>query len=104
MIAKTNKITIEYITKLIEEAETQEAVFWDKELVISYKLYNGFTVLGRAACVDPKNFVLEIGRDIAKKDAINQMWLLEGYLLQNRIHEERIKWEGLFNDQNTTLK
>lgn len=89
MIGKTNKITIEYITKLIEEAETQEAIFWDKELVISYKLYNGFTVLGRAACVDPKNFVLEIGRDIAKKDAINQMWLLEGYLLQNRMHEEK---------------
>lgn len=104
MIGKTNKITIEYITKLIEEAETQEAIFWDKELVISYKLYNGFTVLGRAACVDPKNFVLEIGRDIAKKDAINQMWLLEGYLLQNRMHEEKTNWEGLFNDQNTTLK
>jgi len=85
MEAIETKVTLEHLSALIEGAEMQCAVFWEKELVVSYKLPNGFTVLGRAGVVDPKNFVFEIGRDVAKKDAINQLWQLEGYLLQERL-------------------
>lgn len=81
----SNRVTPEQIESLIDEAETQEAVFWEKELVVSYRLFSGFTVLGRAACVDPANFNLEIGRRIARDDVKNQLWQLEGYLLQNRL-------------------
>jgi hypothetical protein len=84
---KKNTIKLEDLQKMIEEAETQEAVFWGKELVVSYRLKNGFTVSGRAACVDPANFNLEIGYKVAKANAIEKMWQLEGYLLQNRLHE-----------------
>lgn len=83
-----NKITLQQITTLIDSAEKQEHVFWDKELVISYKLPNGFTVLGRGACVDPANFNLEIGRQVAREDAMNKLWQLEGYLLQDKLHKE----------------
>lgn len=76
-------VSIEDITKLLDEAETAEQVFWGKELVISFKLASGFTVLGRAACVDPANFVLEVGQKLARQDAERQLWQLEGYLLQN---------------------
>ena len=85
MEAIETKVTLEHLSALIEGAEMQCAVFWEKELVVSYKLPNGFTVLGRAGVVDPENFVFEIGRDVAKKDAINQLWQLEGYLLQERL-------------------
>lgn len=86
-----NTVTVEQIEKLINEAETQEAIFWDKELVVSYRLKSGFTVLGRAACVDPANFDLELGRVLAKKDAKEKLWQLEGYLLQNRLAEYKSK-------------
>ena len=82
-----NKVTQEQIESLISNAESQEHVFWDKELVISYKLKNGFTVLGRGVCVDPKNFDIEIGRKVAKEQAMNKLWELEGYLLQNKLFE-----------------
>ncbi|WP_445634517.1 Gp49 family protein [Nostoc sp. DSM 114161] len=85
-----NRVTPEQIATLLDSAETQEAVFWGKELVVSFKLPSGFTICGRGACVDPANFDIEIGRRVAKEDATNQLWQLEGYLLQNRLHEQGI--------------
>ena len=84
-----NTVSQEQITKMLDEAETQEAIFWEKELVVSYRLKNGFTILGRAACVDPANFDLCIGRDIARKQAEKKLWELEGYLLQNKLNERK---------------
>lgn len=81
----SNRVTLEQIKELLDAAETQEAVFWDKEVVVSYKLLSGFTVLGRGACVDPANFNIEIGRQVARKQVEDQLWQLEGYLLQNRL-------------------
>jgi len=86
-----NTVTLEQITRIVDEAETAEAVFWCKEVVVSYKIYNGFTILGRGACVDPANFNLEKGREVARRDVIQQLWQLEGYLLQNRLYENTAK-------------
>lgn len=84
---KKNTVTQEHINKMLDEAETCETIFWGKELVVSYKLKNGFTLLGRAACVDPANFDIEIGRIIAREQVQNKLWELEGYLLQNKLYE-----------------
>lgn len=51
-------------------------------------LENGFTVTGESACASPENFDAEIGRKIARDNAINKVWMLEGYLLKQRLHEE----------------
>ena len=50
-------------------------------------LRNGFTVTGESACASPENFDAEIGRKIARDNAINKVWMLEGYLLKQRLHE-----------------
>ena len=81
----SNRVTPDQIKNLLDTAETQEAVFWNKEIVVSYKLVSGFTVIGRGACVDPANFNIDIGRKIARKQVEDQLWQLEGYLLQNRL-------------------
>lgn len=51
-------------------------------------LQNGFTVIGVSACVDPKNFDKEIGQNIAKDNAVEKVWELEGYLLRQRLFEK----------------
>ena len=48
-------------------------------------LRNGFTVTGESACASPENFDAELGRKIARQNAINQMWLLMGYALKERL-------------------
>jgi hypothetical protein len=49
-------------------------------------LKNGFTVTGESACASPENFDAEIGRKIARENAVNKIWMLEGYLLKQRLH------------------
>ncbi|QTP32807.1 hypothetical protein B7759_01385 [Burkholderia glumae] len=50
-------------------------------------LKNGFTVTGESACASPENFDAEIGRKIARQNALAKIWPLEGYLLKQRLHE-----------------
>ena len=49
-------------------------------------LVNGFTVTGESACASPENFNEEIGRKIARDQARDKIWLLEGYLLKEKLH------------------
>lgn len=50
-------------------------------------LRNGFTVTGESACASPANFNAEIGRQIARENAINKVWPLMGYALKQQLHE-----------------
>lgn len=51
-------------------------------------LKNGFTVTGESACASPENFDPEIGRKIARDNAVNKIWMLEGYLLKQSLSEQ----------------
>lgn len=48
-------------------------------------LRNGFTVTGESACASPENFDSEIGRKIARANAVNKMWPLMGYSLKEKL-------------------
>lgn len=50
---------------------------------------NGFNPIGSSACVDDSEFDPEIGCQMARKDAINKLWPLEGYLLAEKMMEEK---------------
>ncbi|EML1597801.1 hypothetical protein RVY52_002540 [Burkholderia cenocepacia] len=50
-------------------------------------LRNGFTVTGESACASPENFDAEIGRKVARANAVQKIWPLEGYLLKQRLHD-----------------
>ena len=54
-------------------------------------LRNGFTVTGESACASPENFDAEIGRKVARENAINKIWPLMGYELKTRLHEAAFK-------------
>lgn len=46
---------------------------------------SGFCLVGTSACASPENYNAEIGNKIARDNARNQMWALEGYLLKDRL-------------------
>ena len=50
-------------------------------------LENGYTVLGESACASPENFNAELGRKIARENAKNKIWQLEGYLLKQNLFD-----------------
>lgn len=48
-------------------------------------LRNGFTVTGESACASPENFDVELGRKIARENAVQKMWPLMGYALKEKL-------------------
>jgi hypothetical protein len=48
-------------------------------------LRNGFTVTGESACASPENFDAEIGRKVARANAVQKIWPLMGYELKSKL-------------------
>jgi hypothetical protein len=62
--------------------------------VCALTLRNGFQVTGESAAASAANFNEEIGRKIARDNARSKIWMLEGYLLRDFLHQmtpERIR-------------
>lgn len=58
-------------------------------------LRNGFTVTGENACASPENFNAEIGRKIARENAVAKVWPLMGYELRSKLAAEKSLAPGL---------
>ena len=53
-------------------------------------LQNGFTVIGESAAVSMENFNKELGEKIAKDNAREKIWALEGYLLKDKLFKKEM--------------
>ena len=78
------RLTPEYINdRIVGQAYH---VFPDTSLTVCcLTLMNGFTVTGESACASPENFDEQLGRKIAYDNARNKIWMLEGYLLKDKL-------------------
>ena len=84
---RENRVTEEQIEAKIKDKKF--TVLEDgKTTICNLYLENGFTVRGESACVDPANFDKKLGEEIAYENAKDKIWLLEGYLLQQKLYEE----------------
>lgn len=82
------RLTPDLITSKIVSGEYH--VFSDTCLTVCcLTLENGFTVTGESACASPENFDAGIGQKIAFEQAKNKIWMLEGYLLKQKLHENK---------------
>jgi hypothetical protein len=67
-------------------------------------LRNGFTVTGESACASPENFDAELGRKIARENAINKVWPLMGYALKEQLHiSAQLRLTGSLDNFNMPL-
>ncbi len=48
-------------------------------------LRNGFVVTGESACASPENFDAQIGREVARKAAVQKLWPLLGFRLRDQL-------------------
>ena len=74
-----------------KEAESHPSYVWEKSLdLLTFcvlVLRNGFTVTGESACASPENFDAEIGRKIARQNAVQKIWPIMGYALKQSLFE-----------------
>lgn len=52
------------------------------------RLRNGFTVTGESACASPENFDADLGRKIARQNAVAKIWPLLGFRLRDKLSLE----------------
>jgi hypothetical protein len=52
-------------------------------------LRNGFTVTGESACASLENFDADIGRRVARQNALNKVWPLLGFRLRDQLSIEQ---------------
>ena len=76
------RITPESVQKVITD-EKYVLVEGTNTTICHLQIRHGFS-----ACVSDENFDAEIGRYIARKNAVDKIWLLEGYLLYNKLLEK----------------
>lgn len=48
-------------------------------------LRNGFTVTGEIACASPENFDADVGKKVARANAVNKVWPLLGFRLRDQL-------------------
>jgi hypothetical protein len=73
---------------MIDEAIVSEQyyVFPNTTMTVcALTLRNGYIVTGESAAASPENFDQAIGRKIARENARNKIWALEGYLLREKL-------------------
>lgn len=87
-----NKVTKDHIEAQISgemyifPKEIVDVPFSDSRLTLCIlRLKNGFEVVGESSCVDINNFDKDIGRKIARENAFNKIWALEGYALRQKL-------------------
>jgi hypothetical protein len=82
------KITDEVVAAMI----VKEAYFnfpGTTATVCLLELYNGYQVRGFAAAASPENFNDEIGRQMARKDAVRSVWPIAGFWLRQKLWQAK---------------
>lgn len=78
------RLTPDLIDSVIQSE--QYHVFENTTLTVCcLTLKNGYNVTGESAAASPQNFDKEIGRKIARQNAREKIWALEGYLLKEKL-------------------
>ena len=74
---------------LIDETIEKESYhrLTDRLTICVLTLENGFEVTGESSCASPENYNEEIGNKIARENARDKIWVLEGYLLKQKLYE-----------------
>jgi hypothetical protein len=91
-IAATGKTAPRITPEHIDQVITAEQ-YWQPDgttmTVCMLSLVNGFQVIGYSAAASPDNFDATIGRKLAFDDARGKIWVLEGYLLRQVLHDQQ---------------
>ena len=68
------------------EGETYTLLPDGKTTVCQLRMCRGyFSAQGMSSCVDPKEFIEEIGKKVAKQHALNDVWQCLGFELARKL-------------------
>jgi hypothetical protein len=86
-----NSITKQDVDEVMNNSEFVYHTDFEKNLVGSMKMPNGFIITIASACVDKENYSIKIGKEILHERFENKVWELLGFALQQKVYESRQK-------------
>ena len=67
--------------------------FGDTGIQCVLTLKNGYTVTGESYCIDPDSFDENIGKSVARNNAVDKLWSILSYVEKQRWFEEtQLNW------------
>lgn len=78
------KLTVEDIERLIANEQYIQPEGTTLTICVITTV-SGFAFTAESACIDPATFDAQIGKDIARQEAINKLWQFEGYKVKAAI-------------------
>ena len=86
---KANTVTKEDVKENMQDVVVRTLMDFGKPTTyVTVRMKNGFTLRESTTCVDPRNYSEEIGAEICLKRLENQVWLLLGYALQEKLYQQ----------------
>ena len=82
------RITSEHVESVVVD-EYYHVIPLTTMTICALTLENGFIVTGESAAASIENFDREAGMTVARGKAIEKIWQLEGYLLKQKLYEEK---------------
>lgn len=81
-----NTVTEQDVQQILDESMVTTTKLFDKTTFVAVQLQNGFVITASSSCVDPANYNEEIGFKECIKQIVDRIWELEGYKLQDKVH------------------
>ena len=83
-------VTEEMVDRRIDVVDIQTLTLCGKKVtLVAARLSNGFLLVETSTCVDPANYDESIGAEICIKRIRDRVWMLEGFLLSEKIQDGR---------------
>ncbi|MEJ6401021.1 Gp49 family protein [Nicoliella lavandulae] len=88
---KAVKVTQEHIDNLLANSKVDARTVFEKCMVVTVQLPNGYTLTESSGCVDPANYDAnydaKYGKELCMEQIKHRLWQLEGYVLQSKVSE-----------------
>ena len=76
------RVTNSHVQKIIRNSKIAVTTVFNKCTIVSCELPNGFVISEYTACIDPRSYDKEIGKQICLDKIARKIKELEGYMLQ----------------------
>jgi hypothetical protein len=86
-IPRETTVMANQIADLLSSCKSFDSKLGEKTTMVRAVLPCGFEIIETSSCVDPANYDHEMGKKICFERIVDKLWYLEGYRLQNRLHE-----------------
>lgn len=79
------RVTVDHIDSIIQSIDYHKV--GETTMICYLVVKNGFSFVGKAACASVENYREEIAKELSLKDAKDQIWKMEAYLIKQREYD-----------------